>query len=135
MQSLQTRLYQVQQDAPPPALLDLAKDSEIPQALSIEELRRLGGPLTSELLAAICERAPMGMSRFDLAEAFNALPEAMRRPVEVAGLVQLAARLGLDPERMALGAYECVGLDGSPVTWMGPHIVVSAMQMRKAQEG
>lgn len=127
--SLRTRLQSPKPSDPP-----LVLEAEEPQpALTFEELRRLGGPLRAELLDAMAVLVPAGARRVGIADAFNALAAEARRPVEVAGLVQMACDLGLDPEQLACERYVCVDIDGEESVWMGPRIVVSAREFEQAR--
>ena len=117
---------------PPPPLADEEAGGTV---LTLEELRRIGGPLTSEVLDAIADAAPLGTEAFDLAEAFSALPAPTRRPVELAGLMQLATTLGIDLDAGGRATYECVGLDGRRVRWEGPRITLTTANMDKARGG
>jgi len=111
---------------PPPPLVE---EDAGTTTLSLEELRRVGGPLTREILDAIAAAAPLGAESFDLAEGFNALSAEARRPVELAGLIQLATTLGLDVNACGKATYECVGLDGRWVSWQGPRITFTLADM------
>lgn len=116
--------------ATPPPALEQGEPAET--TLSMEELRRIGGPQTAELLDAILRDLPLGARSVDLAEGFNALPAETRRPVELAGFVQLAASLGLNPERAKAVPYRCVDLTGRNVTWRGPRIRITLSQAERA---
>lgn len=131
VESLRSRPFVEGVPAPPPALAQGEADVAV---LDLEELRRLGGPLTGELLDAIAAQMPLSAPKVDLGSAFNALPAAMRRPVELAGLVQLAATLGVDMGRSERVRYECVDLDGNDVVWEGPRIVVTAAQFDEGRD-
>ena len=88
--------------------------------VSIEELRRLGGPLTIEILAAIVQSAPFDAKSVNLASSFNALDASLRRPVELAGLLQFATKIGVELESVAHEEYRCVDANGRPCAWLGP---------------
>src|SRR5690606_9594214 len=72
--------------APAPKLDDVS--DQRPESLVLEDVRRQGGPLLGEVRESITSRLENGDS---LAEAFNALPDALRRPVELFGLAYLAS--------------------------------------------
>lgn len=127
--SLRTR---IQSPTPPdPPLAAIEEDPEPP--LSFEELRRFGGPQRALILDAIAAGVPATQQRVSLSEAFNALGDELRRPVEVAGLVQVACDAGLDPESLACERYVCVDIDGNESVWMGPHIVLSSRELEQAR--
>ena len=115
-----------------PPGLDRGDAAEV--TLSVEELRRIGGPQTKRLLEAMLADLPLEARGLDLAQGFNALPGDLRRPVELAGFVQMAASLGLDPEHAHAVPYRCVDLTGRDVVWIGPRIRVTIPQAKRAAE-
>lgn len=127
--SLRTRL---QSPKPPdPPLVSLQEDPQPP--LSFEELRRLGGPQRAELLDAMATLVAPSARRVGIATIFNTLDPELRRPVEVAGLVQMACDLGLNPEQLACERYVCLDMDGNESVWMGPRIVLSKSEFQQAR--
>ena len=128
--SLRTRL-QAPQAPLPPAKLQV---EPAPPALTMEELQRLGGPQRARILDAIARELPADTRICNLAQVFNRLPAKLRRPVEVAGLVQLASDLGMDPADLAREPYECVDLDGNPSVWVGPALLVTPGELTRARE-
>ncbi|MDO4403900.1 MAG: DUF3375 family protein [Atopobiaceae bacterium] len=130
--ALRAQPYTPSTAAPPPPLQD---DESGGVTLSMEELRRVGGPLTREILDAIAASMPLGARKVDLAKSFSALPAEQRRPVELAGLLQLATTLGIDLARCKHATYECVGLDGRTALWSGPHIMLTTAQMDQSRRG
>lgn len=86
---LRERFYNPAEDAAVPALRDLT--DERPAELSLEQLRALGGPslgrLRYVLQEAIAAAGPVG----SLGELFAGLDDDLRRPVEILGLLHLAA--------------------------------------------
>ena len=100
----------------------------------MEELQRLGGPQRARILDAIARELPADTRICNLAQVFNRLPAKLRRPVEVAGLVQLASDLGMDPADLAREPYECVDLDGNPSVWVGPALLVTPGELTRARE-
>jgi len=75
-------------DEVPLALL-AADEEELPEALSIEDLRRFGGPRILELNAAL-EGTAGRPADWTLGELFSELPDELRRPVDILGLLHLA---------------------------------------------
>lgn len=124
--TLRTQPYTPTSKTPPPPLEDEEPGGV---TLSLEELRRVGGPLTHEILDAIAARQPLGRQSIDLAEEFSQLDVEQRRPVEIAGLVQLATSLGVNVDDLDRATYACVSIDGSSVQWEGPRIVLTLPQM------
>lgn len=87
------RFYDPAEHAPPPPLADTAGD--MADAPSLEDLRRRGGPSVRALRAAVAAAIDgAGADETSAGSIFNGLPEELRRPVEVFGLMQLAAVLG-----------------------------------------
>ena len=89
---LRTRFHDPADDQPPAVLEDVTDTAPPPP--SLDEVRRFGGPLLGEVRAAL--RDALGKADVaSLGEAFNTLPEELRRPVELLGLLQVLTRLGL----------------------------------------
>lgn len=86
---LRERLYDPDTAAPPPPLADTGEADE--SEVTLEELRGLGGPSLPQLAQRLSE-ALAGGTRQDLTlgAVFDQLPEDLRRPVEVIGLLHLA---------------------------------------------
>jgi hypothetical protein len=88
---LRQRFYNPEEHIPPPPLSDTEAEAE--DATSLEELRRQGGPSLAAFRglvdAALEERetVPAG-------EVFAAAEDDLRRPVEILGLLHLAAQAG-----------------------------------------
>jgi hypothetical protein len=88
---LRQRFYDPDDHIPPPPLADT--EAEAAAATSLEELRRQGGPNLSafrELVAA----ALQGQETVSAGEVFAAVDDDLRRPVEVFGLLHIAAAAG-----------------------------------------
>jgi len=89
--TLQTRFYNPADHAPPRPLADTS--TEEASAPTLDELRRAGGPsmavLRQRVLAKLSEQAAVTAG-----DLFNDLPGELRRPVEVLGLIQIAASTG-----------------------------------------
>jgi hypothetical protein len=88
---------------------------------SVEDLRARGGPFYAELADAI-EAATRGGRAVGAAELFNSLPVATRRPVDMLGLVDIAAKqraLRLDAP---VEEFYAVRHDGSCETFLLPEI-------------
>lgn len=117
---------------PPPPVRDAAHRPDLPD---FEALWALGGPSLDELrevleteLARAASQASAGEGDgfVELDEVFNALPSALRRPVEIAGLVGLVSdvdRLSDDAETRSLTTAD---RDGSERVFWLPRIVLDA---------
>lgn len=88
LEHLRERFYDPSDDVPLRQLPD-GDDDERPEGLSIEELRRYGGPRMAELHAAL-EEAKGRPGEWSLGELFSELPDELRRPVDALGLLHLA---------------------------------------------
>jgi hypothetical protein len=87
IEHLRERYYDPADDVPPPPLI--VDDDEPPTGLTLEEIRRRGGPLMDELSAAL-DAAADRRSEWTLGELYSELPERLRRPVDALGLLHLA---------------------------------------------
>ena len=91
---LKTRLHDPADDRPPEPLT-LAPDQPRKEAPTMAELRARGGPSHTALADALAGRiTPDGTTP---AELFAELPDDLRRPVELVGLLPLIRREGLEP--------------------------------------
>lgn len=81
---------------PPPPAAPLAHVlDQAPEPLSLSDVRRYGGPLLREVRQGVLASLTSGESA-TLGQAFNTLPEQLRRPVELFGLMDLATEWELD---------------------------------------
>lgn len=87
IEQLRERFYDPTDDLPVPDLPE--DDDEQPGGLSLEELRRLGGPRIAELKTAL-EATKGRADEWSLGQLFAELPDDLRRPVDVLGLLHLA---------------------------------------------
>jgi hypothetical protein len=87
------RLHNFADDAPPPPLANTTSDEVSEEALTVEQLRAMGGPRLEEYRSLL--DAVTG-SEVTLAELFASQSEELRRPVELAGLLHLVSSSGVD---------------------------------------
>lgn len=106
---LRTKMYDPANDEPPLPVVEVERPDRV-GTLSLAELRARGGPSH----AALRERleAHLGAPVESLADLFHALPDDLRRPVEVLGLLPLARRSGLEATG-EVEVFETVRPDGS----------------------
>ncbi|MFJ7287112.1 DUF3375 domain-containing protein [Curtobacterium sp. NPDC098951] len=111
--TLRERFYDPDAESVPPAIEE--PDDDVFEELDVETIRRHGGPLLTELRAAL--RSASADSSVD---AFHGLPPEQRRPVELFGLAHLLT--GHDDFESAahLAEHRTVRPDGSPVTFHMP---------------
>lgn len=125
-----TRFYDPSADKPAPDLRDVTELA--PATWSLEELRRWGGPLGDEVRSGIADLFETGEAH-TVGEAFNLLPDNLRRPVEVFALMQTLTNLPEVWAAMADGEVEFVTAvrpDGSRRTMHIPRLTPTAAQMR-----
>ncbi|MBN7438508.1 DUF3375 domain-containing protein [Mycobacteroides abscessus subsp. abscessus] len=99
--NIRTRFYNPADHAPPPPLVDTSSDAAA--APTLDELRRTGGPSVAALRSHLLEQLRAG-GQASAGSVFAGLPENMRRPVEVLGLLQLASVAGALDTAAASGA-------------------------------
>jgi len=123
------RFYDPAEHAAPPPLADVAADAC--DAPSLEDLRRRGGPSMPALRAAVAAAASGDSA--SAAAIFESLPDELRRPVEVFGLMQLAAAAGALDEVSAgqEGIVEAVRVDGTRRRLVLPGIVFAPQQLSR----
>ena len=118
---LRTRMHDPLDDTPPAPLQVLAFE---PDPAVHEQARLKGGPMMLRLREAVdqalAEAAPG--AEVSAAALFNALPPDLRRPVEILGLVKIAAELtrGLDVDAGTSQLYETRRPDGTTRSFSGP---------------
>ncbi|MFC7624317.1 DUF3375 family protein [Microlunatus sp. GCM10028923] len=115
----------------PTSLKALAdSDGTAPGDFSADELRAKGGPFYEELAAEI-RRATVRGRIAASAALFNRLPDQLRRPVDLLGLLTLATELGALRPGLPVEEYHAVRPDGSTVTYLGPAVTfVDAIEIR-----
>jgi hypothetical protein len=106
---LRTKMYDPADDEPPPPLTHLEVPASV-GGLSLAELRARGGPSHASLRDQLADKLTSGTG--SLAELFHGLPDALRRPVEILGVLPLARRHGLEPDEDT-EVYEALRTDGS----------------------
>lgn len=95
---LKLRTFDPDSERPPAPLADVSSDA--PTGLSLDDIRKQGGPSLDQLRSRMDEAFTSAGALASAAELFNDLPDELRRPVEVLGLLHLFMRLGadIDPE-------------------------------------
>lgn len=124
---LKDRFYDPALDRPVPPLADVW--DEAPEPLSLEEVRRYGGPLLADVQAGVVG-ALLDKDADTMGAAFNELDAGLRRPVELYGLMQLATDIGAtdhDPDGTEIA--ETVRPDGSRRRLTMPRVKVTARQV------
>ncbi|TFB68037.1 DUF3375 family protein [Cryobacterium sp. Hz9] len=110
VEHLRERFYDPMAHKGPPALADVS--AAAPAAPSLGDLRQQGGPLLGELRDALVAAFGAGKAA-SVGSAFNGFDASLRRPVEILGLLQLAAQLTAPTGPAGLESFETVRPDGS----------------------
>ena len=93
VEHLRERFWDPAEAAPPPPLEDVSGTA--PPALDLDAIRNQGGPTLARLREQLIAAAAVG-ELDSVAEVFGALPDDLRRPVELIGLIHLL--LGARPD-------------------------------------
>lgn len=124
---LRTRFYDPATEKPAPRLEDVSADA--PEPLSLEEVRRYGGPLLDDVRFAVID-ALLDGGASTLGSAFNELVADLRRPVEVFGLMHLATSIGVhDRATSDSETVQTVRPDGTRRRLLMPRLGVTADQL------
>lgn len=135
LEHLRERFYDPGAHKAPPPLDDVSAFAPEPQTL--DAMRTQGGPLLGELRDAIVS-AFTTEGAASVGDAFNRLEPALRRPVEILGLLQLATQVdavtGTDasgaaesaaPASVETESFDTVRPDGSLRTFTVPRITLT----------
>ncbi|WP_432543401.1 DUF3375 domain-containing protein [Kineococcus sp. SYSU DK002] len=116
--TMRTRLHDPADDASPPPLR--AHDGDPGEGSSLEELRRFGGPDFERLRSALTTADPGAGT----AGVFDDLPDDLRRPADLMGLLHLAVSVsGSDPRTTTREAvYTTTRPDGTVHRFLGPDL-------------
>ncbi|WP_432515281.1 DUF3375 domain-containing protein [Kineococcus sp. SYSU DK001] len=116
--TMRTRLHDPADDASPPPLR--AHDGDPGEGSSLEELRRFGGPDFERLRSALTGAG----SGTGTAGVFDDLPDDLRRPADLMGLLHLAVSVsGSDPRTTTREAvYTTTRPDGTVHRFLGPDL-------------
>lgn len=131
IEHLRTRFYDPAMERPVPPLEDVSRDA--PEPLSLEEIRRYGGPMLDDVRSGVVEALRDGAET--LGSAFNKLEDGLRRPVEVFGLMQLATDIGIADGRVRdREVVETIRPDGTKRRWLIPRLEVTAEHVQEKEE-
>jgi hypothetical protein len=125
---LRQRFFNAGDYTPPPPLR--GHDADTAPPVSVEQLRQQGGPSLAEYRMSLYERLCDGAAEVTGGEVFEAAPEALKRPVEVLGLIQIAATVrALDSTgRGTTEIFEAVRPDGSRRGFEAPRLTFTRAQ-------
>lgn len=120
IEHLRERFHDPQTMIVPPPLDDIGLDAPTP--LSLEELRKQGGPLLADLRQALIgSEAVEGDG--SLGALFNLLAVDLRRPVEIFGLLQLMERVDAFDHGLGREVFRTIRPDGSARDLVAPRLV------------
>ena len=122
---MRERLYDPSSAAPPPPLEDVSSDA--PDALTLDEILKQGGPSLAKLRRQLVDAFVTG-DVGSVGEMFNAMPDELRRPVEILGLLHVIA--GVDALDHPDGAetFETVRPDGTRRAFLAPKLSLTAAE-------
>lgn len=125
VEHLRERFYDPGAHVPPPPLEDVS--AHAPEPPSLDAMRTQGGPRLDELRDALVTAISAGRAA-TVGDAFNSLEPALRRPVEILGLLQIATQIDAVPGAAGLAgagsveAFDTVRPDGSRRIFRVPRI-------------
>lgn len=120
--TLKLRTFDPDDERAPAPLLDKSPDA--PQALSLNEIRTMGGPSLPELRTRIEQKLSVGNLE-SAAELFNDLPAELRRPVEILGVLHVFARIGAGIDRTRQETARAIRANGSTRQFVMPTTTVT----------
>ena len=121
MAYLKSRFYDPAVHLPPPPLADVSNGA--PEQMTLDELKRIGGPQFAALRAALL-RGANGPEELTAGQVFGGLENDLRRPVEVLGLVHIVTEAHALREGQKSEEVTAIRADGSTRTLAMPHVVV-----------
>ncbi|WP_308465057.1 DUF3375 family protein [Rathayibacter soli] len=114
---LKFKTFDPENERAPEPLEDVSR--EAPASLSLDEIRKQGGPSLEQLRRSIDEKLAAGALE-SAAALFNELPDDLRRPVEILGLLHLYTRIGAEIDPAAREAVSAVRPDGTTRRFLMP---------------
>ncbi len=118
IETLKLRTFDPDSERAPEPLADLS--AEAPKPLSLDDIRKQGGPALEQLRRHVDdELAKEGLVE-SAAALFNDLPDDLRRPVEILGLLHLFTRLGAKVDPTQREPARAVRPDGTRRSFLMP---------------
>jgi hypothetical protein len=124
---LRERFYDPQSAVPPPPLEDVTADA--PEPLSMEEIRKQGGPSLADLRRCLADAFATGDSA-TVGAMFNALPDELRRPVEILGLLHVIAQTDALDRADEPELFNAIRPDGSHRQFLVPGLALTSEEAR-----
>jgi len=128
--ALKLRTFDPDSERAPEPLADLS--SEAPIALSLDDIRKQGGPSLEQLRRRIDEDLAAGGHIDSAAALFNDLPDELRRPVEILGVLHLFTRMGAVLDDNLHEAVRAVRPDGTTRSFLMPASSLTTTQTADA---
>lgn len=123
--AVRLRTYDPNNDRAPEPLEDVTHQA--PSTLSLDDIRKQGGPSLGRLREHIDEKLATGDVE-SVAALFNVLPDDLRRPVEILGLLHLVARMGAEIDPALREVVSAVRPDGSMRRFLMPTTTLDTTQ-------
>jgi Protein of unknown function (DUF3375) len=133
VEHLRERFHNPDEHLSPPPLLDVS--AHRPEEMSLQELLAQGGPSLGALAEAIATALERPTPPESLGELFAELEASLRRPVEILGLLHLAANtdaLHVDSERVEV--FSSVRGDGTCRDLLVPRVTAAELTDRLQEE-
>jgi hypothetical protein len=118
---LRTRWWDPAEHEPPDPLTAFDEDAEV---TDLNAIRAQGGPALQELRERVAAVVGSGVS---LGALFNNLPDALRRPVEILGLLHVAAEAGVGAGT-GREVYAALRHGGERVEFTGPRVALNEVE-------
>lgn len=123
---MRERLYDPSSAIPPPPLEDVSADA--PEPLSLDEILKQGGPSLAKLRRELVEAFSRGDVE-SVGEMFNAMPDELRRPVEILGLLHVLAGVDVLDNTDGAETFDAVRPDGSRRSFLAPKLSLTAAEV------
>lgn len=119
---IRERFYDPGDHVPPKPLCDPVEDAS--DGVTLEEIRRQGGPLLARVQAELSAAAD-ALGDVTAGRAFTGFPDDLRRPVEVLGMLHLLARVGALDGAEDREPIDTIRPDGTRRTFTVPRVPVT----------
>lgn len=129
---LKLRTFDPDSERPPAPLADVSADA--PAGPSLDDIRKQGGPSLLELRRLMDVELATTGTLGSAAVLFNDLPDDLRRPVEVLGLLHLFTRLGADLDASRPEAVRTRRPDGTARSLLMPGASITSAQAHDTEE-
>lgn len=129
---LRERMHDHKAAVPPPPLSREPEEPVTPP--TAEELRAMGGPALDDLRDAVVEAFQAGDME-TVGELFNTLPDELRRPVEVLGLLHVVSPTGAFDPRAEAEVFEAIRPNGEHRNFLVPTATLTPEQAAALDTG